>query len=145
MRATRRNAIQYLGLWLAAVAVVWSALMAYGRENPWVDRFIIGEIAVCGALAIIFIILYTPKFSIRTIGILSMFTGILILYVAAQMLAAGFWGDIPPAKELPPGTQLPPMVPYWIRSLGRSNLAVAGPCILYGYYYWLRYEAEKEP
>lgn len=140
MRADRDNAIRYLGSWLLAVAAVWALLMAYGREEPWIDRFIIGEIAVCGAIGVYFIVRYSPKFTTRVIGVTSLFAGIVVLYVAAQILATGYWGEPIRQADPPPGVGV---VPYWWRSLGRSFLAVAGPCILWGYYHWWHYEAQE--
>lgn len=142
MRADRDNAVRYLGSWGAAVAAVWSLLMIYGRENDWVDRFIFSEIALCGLFACYFIIRYSPKLTVRVIGVFSLFAGIVVLYTAAQLLDLGVWGTPPRFTTPPPDTEVAAVVPYWLRSLGRSMLAVAGPCILWGYYRWWNEETD---
>ena len=102
MRAERDNAVRYLGSWVAAVAAGWSLLMIYGRENDWVDRFIFFEIALCGLFACYFIIRYSPKLTVRVIGVFSLFAGIVVLYTAAQLLDLGVWGTPPRFTEPPP-------------------------------------------
>lgn len=143
MRADRDNAVKYLGSWLVAVAAVWSVLMLYGKENPWIDRVIFGEIAICGVLVILFILRYTPEFKARNIGVFSMFFGIVVLYLASQLLAAGAFGEPIKPAYIPPGIPRPPVIPYWWRCLGRSMLAVAGPLVLWGYYHYVQDEPNQ--
>lgn len=145
MKADRDNAIRYLGFWVAAVASVWSVLMLYGKENPWIDRVITGEIAICALLSVLVIFWYTPKWSVRTIGVFSLMAAIVLLYTASQALDAGVFGPPFHAAELPPGAPHPPTIPYWWRSLWRSMLAVAGPCLLWGFYHWWQFETDREP
>lgn len=142
MRTDRDNAVRYLGSWVASVAAVWCLLMIYGRENEWVDRFIFFEIALCGAFACYFIIRYSPKLTVRVIGVLSLFSGIVVLYVGAQALDFGAFGEPIRSFTPPPGTPKPAALPCWWRSLGRSMLAVSGPCILWGYYHWWTEETD---
>jgi hypothetical protein len=146
MRADRDNAIRYLGTWVAAVIAVWSLLMLIGRENIWVDRVLLAEILSCGALAVVFIFVYTPKWTTRAIGVFSLMFGIVVLMTGAGLLDLGAFGEPFRHQEppvLPPGVEPPAVVPYWWRSLGRSMLAVAGPALLWGYYHWFFEESEK--
>lgn len=148
MRAPLENVIRYFGVWLVAVAAVWSLLMVYGKENPWIDRLITGEIAVCGFFAAILIVRYTPKITVRTLGVFGLMVAIVLIFVAAQLLAAGIFGDPTPTalnQTLPdfPNMPKPATVPYWLRSTWRSILAVSGPCLLVGFYEW--WHAEPTP
>lgn len=145
MRADRDNALRYLGSWVAAVAVVWSCLMILGRENVWVDRFILAEIIACSVPACIVIFRYTPVFTVRAIGIWSLMFGITVLMIAAGLLDLGVWGEpfrVQTPPKLPPGVHAPAVIPYWLRSVGRSMLAVAGPAIIWGYIHWWNDESD---
>lgn len=105
-----------------AYAAVWAILFAYGAENPWIDRIVIGEIALAALFAAITMSTTTKHWTVRGLGIWGLMAAIVLIFAAAQLIDAGVWDE----------------TPVHVRNIWRAILAVAGPCMLWGYWSWWR-------
>lgn len=111
-------------IFLSASLVVYAVLAVFalnGVESPWIDRIIVGEIALTAGYAVYAMFSSTFTWTVRGLGIWGLLLAIVLLYGTSQLVEWGF---------------VPSPTPWFIRNTWRSMLAVAGPCMLYGYYYW---------
>lgn len=90
-------------------------------DGPWIDRLVVGQIAIVAGYSVYAMSSETKVWSIRGLGIWGFMAAILILYTASQLAE---WGAI----ERP--------VEPWIVNIWRSPLVVGGSFMGYGYYRW---------
>ena len=113
-------------IFLSASLVVYAVLAVFalnGVESPWIDRIIVGEIALTAGYAVYAMFSSTFTWTVRGLGIWGLLLAIVPLYTTSQLVE---WHVVSSP------------VPWFIRNTWRSMLAVAGPCMLYGYYRWSR-------
>lgn len=124
----RGNRFWYPVAFTAAYVAVWVGLHFMGADNPWIDRIIVGEIALCALFAVMAMSIATKRWTVRGLGIWGLMSAIVLIYGTSQVIQAGVWDTSPDA----------------LRNLWRAILAVAGPCMLYGYWVWWRSEDGDE-
>lgn len=120
------------GRWLPQVYFIYLSVCMYIAlelvrryvyDGPWIDRIVVGQIAVVAAFTVSSMSLKTLAWTIRGLGIWGFMGAILILYSATQLVEFG-------ALNRP--------VAQWIVNIWRSPLVVGGSFMLYGYYRWTR-------
>lgn len=124
----KTNRLTYPALFTMAYLIVWAVLHVARVDNPWVDRVIIGEIALCALFAVVAMSIATRRWTVRGLGIWGLMTAIVLIFATSQLVE---W-------------QVLDATPTIVRNLWRAVLAIAGPCMLYGYWSWLREGDEHE-
>ncbi len=117
-----RDRLTYPALFTAAYLATWAALHLLQADNPWIDRVIVGEIALSALLAVVAMSAATKRWTVRGLGIWGLMAAIVLIFATTQLIAWGVWEASPDL----------------VRNLWRAMLAVAGPCMLYGYWTWWR-------
>ena len=124
----KNNRFRYPAYFTVVYLAVWAGLHLLGADNPWIDRVIVGEIALCALFAVLAMSIATKRWTVRGLGIWGLMSAIVLIYGTSQLIQIGVWETSPDM----------------LRNLWRAILAVAGPCMLWGYWVWWRNE-DGEP
>lgn len=123
------NRKQFLGSWVIAILLVWVFLLTFRADNPWIDIFIFGEIALAAVGVVVLMFRYTSNWTIRGLGIFGLMLVIFLLYGPQLGQWLGFWGPPPPRN-------IPTYLPDWFVQLRRAIVVVSAPCLLFGFFQW---------
>ncbi len=102
----------------------------FAYSGPWIDRIVVGQIAIVAMFTVASMSLKTKRWTIRGLGIWQFMAAILMLYTVSQLMEFGV---------------LSRPVPQWLINTWRAPLVVGGSFMLYGYYRWTRGTAWDDP
>ena len=115
------NRAHYLPLFVLASVLVWLLLLTVRADNPRLDLFVYGEIALAAAIAVTIMVWNTRKWTVRGLGLLGLMLAIMLLYTPGLLRELSLMHD---------------MTPNWFTQFRRALLIVSGPCLLYGFWVW---------